>query len=98
MESLTVAIYANYGLLVHEKEVVYTYPCSATEICDELIVELPSINGAHWYLNTYGDPCIKIGAYVYCLAQLLSAYRDCPVLRWLDDDGVMRRVALCEAM
>ena len=79
-------IYANYGTLSHEKEIVYsTVP---SEICDELTVEI--LNG---FKTVDGSIAVELSGMTYMLSEALGnanthgeAWKreNEPVLRWYD--------------
>jgi hypothetical protein len=79
-------IYANYGTLAHEKEVVYgTAP---SDICDELTVEIPNA-----FETADGSIAVELSGITYMLSEALGnantrgesgKHKSNPVLRWYD--------------
>ena len=82
-ESVEVTIYAQYGVLGHEKHPVYAFDRSA--ICDEVIVEIPKelIIG----YTTYNDILLRLSRIVYRLSEVLTNAGDHPALRWYDPNS-----------
>lgn len=82
-ESVEVTIYAQYGVLGHEKHPVYAF--GRSEICDEVTVEIPGelIIGR----NAYNDILLRLGCMVYRLSEALTNAEDRPALRWYDPDS-----------
>lgn len=65
-------IYANYGVLTHEKQPVYTmYPID-NELADELTVIIP--NEYKPYKTVYGNVVVTISGNKYFLCQALSCF------------------------
>ena len=79
-ESVQVTIYAQYGVLGHEKHPVYAVGRSG--ICDEVTVEIPNelIIGR----NAYNDLLLRLGGMIYPLFEALTNAGDRPALRWYD--------------
>lgn len=79
-ESVQVTIYAQYGVLGHEKHPVYAF--GRSEICDEVIVEIPCelIIG----YNACNDILLRLGGMIYPLFEALTNAGDRPALRWYD--------------
>lgn len=86
---MKVTIYANYGLLGHEKEVVYK--TAPTAINDAIEVDIP---GA--FETVSGDIGVTLDGRDYLLDQVLAnanikglagKVEDRPVLRWYDGQG-----------
>lgn len=77
-ESVEITIYAQYGVLGHEKHPVYAFARSA--ICDEVTVEIPGelIIGC----SAYYDLLLRLGGMVYPLSKALTNAGDRPALRW----------------
>lgn len=79
-------IYANYGTLAHEKEVVFgTAP---SDICDELTVEIPDA-----FETVDGSIAVELSGTTYMLSEALDnanthgeagKKENKPVLRWYD--------------
>lgn len=78
MKNIEMTIYANYGLLTHEKQVVYT--CApVSDIADALHVIVPNVSG----VNAIGDHIITLDGTDYLLGELLTSVNDLPALRWV---------------
>ena len=54
---MKIPIYKSYGVLAHEYQPVYTWACPQSEIYDEIIVEVPNVDGE----NCYGQPLVNFG-------------------------------------
>lgn len=84
---MKVKIYANYGVLAHEKETVYsTVPMDAVTR-DALFVEIPDeLEPAE---AEDGSIIITVSGTVYLLSELLRTGKDCkPILQWSDGRSV----------
>lgn len=77
---MKITIYKSYGVLSHEKQPVYSYGSPASEIYDEITVELPGYIG----VNDYGEPMVDIDGKRYLLSEVLRNYGDKPALLWYD--------------
>ena len=79
-KSVEVTIYAQYGVLGHEKHPVYAV--GRSDICDEITVEIPGeiIIG----YTAYNDLLLRLGCMVYRLSEALTNAGDRPALRWYD--------------
>lgn len=83
---MQVKIYANYGVLAHEYQTIYTYGvehCHAVT-SDIVTVDIPDdlISGE----NYTGDPLLKLPGtkFLWPLSEALSHYGNKPCLRWFD--------------
>ena len=83
-------IYANYGLLAHEKEAVYTYSSKQSEICEELYIEIPE--GFKIYEQTGGTGIILNAeeGYDYTVDELLKNVGGSPAFAYVGKDGGYR--------
>ena len=88
-------IYANYGVLGHEKTTVYTAtaPHEHATISEKVTVDIPDS------LNPYTTVMDEIGiepenAYTYTLSDILFAQNDAPAVRYANKDGIVCTVAL----
>lgn len=66
MKNVEMTIYANYGLLAHEKQTVYTL-AQATNICDTVRVIIPNVSGA----NVVDEPILNLDGQDYLLSEVL---------------------------
>lgn len=75
---MKVRIFANYGVLGHEKVPVYSVSCPCTEAYDELIVELPD----QYFVgqNMYGNILVEIDNETYEFARMLKDHDGVPAL------------------
>lgn len=78
MKNIEMTIYANYGLLAHEKQVIFS-AAPLCDIADALRVVVPNISG----VNAIGDPIITIDGTDYLLGELLTSINGKPALRWV---------------
>lgn len=86
---MDVLIYANYGVLAHEKHPVYTTAPETTAICSEPFYIIipdsmkPYITKTDEIAVTLPNCCMP-----YMLCELLHTDRnDMPVLEWMDKNG-----------
>lgn len=85
----TLEIYANYGVLAHEKKVIYTYPesKSSAKYSEKITVEIPeSVKCSE---NYYGEILLEVPGshYTYLVRELLSSQLNKPALAWIDNQG-----------
>ena len=86
-------IYANYGVLAHEKQTVYS-PCPISDVHDKLTVEIPeSLNP---YVTVMGEVGIEPdNSWCYGLSEALTTTTGKrPAVRYCDRDGKLHIVAL----
>lgn len=75
---MTTKIYACYGILAHEKEVIYH--TSPTDICDEITVEIPE--SLHPYMSIYDEVMVSVcnpvtnRFVVFSLEEILTTTKD----------------------
>lgn len=77
---MKIKLYRNYGVLGHEKELIYTYFMPASEVHDRVIVDIPQVVG----MNSYGEPMVSLGGSNYHLQDVLTTVDEEPALRWYD--------------
>lgn len=78
---MKIPIYKSYGVLAHEYQPVYSWACPQSEIYDEIVVEVPNVDGE----NCYGQPLVNFGdGVVYPLPMVLDNWGDEPALIWYD--------------
>lgn len=65
-------IYANYGVLAHEKEPVYTRIPIVDELADELTVVIPDEYMP--YETIYGDIAVIISGHKYLLCDAIACF------------------------
>ncbi len=84
-----IKIYANYGVLSHEKEAVYTY-ANCADTYDELYIEIPE--GFKVYENADGEGIILSTdeGYDYTVDELLRNVGDAPAFAYVGKDGGYR--------
>ena len=87
MKNVEMTIYANYGLLAHEKQTVYTL-AQATNICDTVRVIIPNVSGA----NVVDEPILNLDGQDYLLSEVLTSVKDKPALRWVATEN---KIELC---
>lgn len=78
IKNVEMTIYANYGLLAHEKQTVYTL-AQSTNICDTVRVIIPNVSGA----NVVDEPILNLDGQDYLLSEVLTSVNDKPALRWV---------------
>ena len=88
---MRIKIYGSYGVLAHEKRIVYTWSNPASDIYDCMTVEIPDeiVKGS----NHMDEPLLNLDGQVLLLSECLMAWDDKPALRWYDGQGE-RRVML----
>lgn len=80
---MEIKIYANYGVLAHEKEPVFTVGCPIEEnLADELTVIIP--DEFEPYEAQYGAIALTLSGRKYLLREVLTNRGDDPVLSWYD--------------
>lgn len=79
-------IYANYGVLAHEKETVYTIaPHECATASEPVTVTIPdSLTPRE---NEAGEIIVTLDGMAYLLSEVLTNAGDRPVLRWYDGRG-----------
>ena len=80
---MTTKIYKSYGVLAHEKQPFYSVSCPASDIHDEIQVEMP----CPVWRTVMGDAGVTLGGIDYLLADVLTNWGDDPALVWYEDDG-----------
>lgn len=91
-KNMKIPIYKSYGVLAHEYQPVYTWACPKSDVYDEIIVEVPNVDGE----NCDGDPLVNLGdGLVYPLRMVLGNWGDEPALVWYD--GVVQRHKILKA-
>lgn len=76
-------IYANYGVLAHEKEVVYTTaPTDYATVSEPITVEIPET--FHPCENVIGQVLLTIDGSDYLLDEVLTNRGDDPCISWYD--------------
>lgn len=77
---MKIKLYKNYGVLAHEKEVIYTYSLPASEVHDQVIVDIPQVAS----INCYGEPMVSLDGSIHHLQDVLTSVNNMPALRWYD--------------
>lgn len=87
-----IKIYANYGVLSSERKIVYTYSSKASEIFDEIYIEIPA--GFKVYDQSDGIGIILSAdeGYDYTVDELLKNVGDAPVFCYVGKDGGYRAI------
>lgn len=78
MKNVESTIYANYGLLAHEKQVIY-YLVPASEISNPVRVVIPNVSG----VNCVDEYILTLDGQDYLLSEVLTSVNDKPALRWV---------------
>lgn len=86
----TVRGYANYGVLAHEKQIIFTAgrPHAQATTSDEVEITLP--DGWSAEENKIGGLMICGPAGDYLADEILSSWGDAPVLSWFDGESSHR--------
>ena len=80
---MTTTIYANYGVLAHERQALFTATSPADSVLSEAItVDLP--DEYEPYETMYGNIALMLDGRPYLLDEALSSKDDQPALRWID--------------
>ncbi len=79
-------IYANYGVLAHEKQTAYTVrPHAAATLSEPVTVSIPeSVNPC---TNEAGEILVTLDGTVHLLSEVLTNAGDKPVIHWFDGKG-----------
>lgn len=76
-------IYANYGVLAHEKETVYTtVPHESATLSEPIIIDLPA--SANPRENAFGEILVDLNETTYLLSEVLTGTNGDVALRWFD--------------
>lgn len=75
-----IKIYKSYNVLAHEKQPAYSVDTPASDIYDEIVVEIP----VPTWKNYMGEIGVTLDGVDYLLSQVLTNYGEKPVLRWSD--------------
>lgn len=76
-------VYANYGVLAHEKETVYsTAPHEHATLSEPILIDLPaSVNPRE---NAFDEIIVDLNGSTYLLSEVISGTRGDVVLKWYD--------------
>ena len=85
-----IKIYANYGVLPHEKETVYTYSSKQSEICEELYIEIPEGFKVYEQVDGAGTILSADEGYDYTVDELLKNVGGSPAFAYVGKDGGYR--------
>lgn len=85
---MTMTIYANYGVLAHEFQTLYSVSCPVTEVFDKVTVDIPNVTG---YTAT-GEPVLTLSGMDYMLSDVLGSWGDAPAIFWFDGQSNHRRI------
>ena len=77
---MKIKLYKNYGVLMHEKEPLYTYLKPASDVYDRVTVYIPQIIG----VNTFDEPLVSLDGMIYPLQDVLVTVDGDPALRFYD--------------
>lgn len=80
---MIVKIYANYGVLAHEKETVYTtVPHEHATLSEPVLIDLPaSVNPRE---NAAGEILVDLNGMPYLLSEVLGGRKGDVALKWFD--------------
>lgn len=80
---MIVEIYANYGVLAHEKETVYTTaPHEHATLSEPILINLPdSVSPCE---NFLGETLVTLDGKIYLLSEVLSGRKGDVALKWFD--------------
>lgn len=81
----TISAYANYGVLAHEKQIIFTVsaPHPHADVSDRIIVTIPDGWGVADN-DMWGKLIITPKGATYTADEIISSYGDNPVLSWYD--------------
>lgn len=79
METKIVKLYESYGVLSHEKSPYFSMSAPASDIYDEIMVELPCMVGE----TAMGEPVVELDGIEYALSQVLTNWGTEPALAWV---------------
>ena len=83
---MTTTIYANYAVLAHERQALFTATSPADSALSEAItVELP--DECEPYETIMGTVALTLGGRLYHLSEAIASRNDSPALRWWDEHG-----------
>lgn len=90
---MIVKVYANYGVLAHEKETVYTTaPHEYATLSEPILIDLPaSVNPRE---NAFGEILVDLSGMTYLLFEVLNGAKGDVALKWFD--GKTYRTILVE--
>lgn len=83
---MKVTVYANYGVLAHEKRTAYsTVPMETAKFSEPVVAEIPdSLNPRE---TEGGEIVITLDGSAWLLSEVLTNAGDKPVLRWYTGSG-----------
>lgn len=86
---MDVMIYANYGVLAHEKVPVYTIvPCEHAVVSEPFFISIPV--SLHPYMTKSGEVALEIAntfAPILLSETLITGADGMPRIRWIDRNG-----------
>lgn len=85
-------IYANSGVLAHEKQTVYTYANKESDVCEEIYIEVPEGFKVYDQSDGMGIILSTDDGYDYTVDELLGNINDAPVLTKVNDAPVFKYV------
>lgn len=80
---MVIKIYKSYGVLAHEKQPFYSVSAPASQIYDEIKVQMP----CDVWDTASGEPGVTLGGVEYLVSEILTNWGDAPALVWYEDDG-----------
>lgn len=91
-ERPVIKIYANHGVLAHEKETVYTYSNRQSKFCDEIYIEIPEGFKVYDQADGIGIILSADEGYDYVVDELLKNVGDSPAFAYVGKDGGHRTI------
>lgn len=88
---MTIKGYANYGVLAHEKQTIFTVaaPHPRTKVAEKVEITIP--DGWEVSENATGEKLIGTpDGKTYLADEIISSYGDSPVLSWFDGNNSHR--------
>lgn len=73
-------LYANYGVLAHEFETVYTFHAPISDIYNRVETNIPYVTG----YNVTNEPILLLSGIEYLLSDVLTTRCNRPALQWFD--------------
>ena len=80
---MNIKIYKSYGVLAHEKQTFYSVSAPASDIYDEIKVEMP----CEVWATASGEPGVTLGGVDHLVREILTNWGDAPALVWYEEDG-----------
>lgn len=87
---MTAQIFKSYGVLAHEKQPFYSVSAPASDIFDQITVNLP----CKTWRNGMDEIGVTLDGEDFLLSQVLTNWGDAPAMVWLDRTQTKRHIIL----